>query len=468
MPETATPEGEVRTVPHAMRAPGPSVLFLLKSLPVIRGNLPGFITGLTQQYGDVVRISFLNQEGYLLNHPDAVKHILQSHHLQYSKDVYALTFLKALLGEGLLTSEGTSWLRQRRLMQPAFHRKRLSTLSTIMTDATCDMLDRWQDIAQRGDVLDVAQEMMRLTLRNVGLALLSRDLSNEMDRLGHAFATYRTLLMQYLYTPFPPLGVPTPRNRRLQATIRELDTIIEGIISERRQQNTATGDLLSLLLQARDEETGEGMSDRQVRDEVMTLLLAGHETTATALTWTWYLLSQHSKVEDRLHAELDEVLAGQPPTVEHLPSLSYTRMILDESLRLYPPTFSLSRRALVDDEIGGYVLPAKSTILLCPYTTHRHPAFWEDPDEFNPERFLPERAAGRPHFAYFPFGGGPRQCIGNQFALMEAQLILASVAQRYRLRLASQHRVEAEVMLTIRPRHGLPMTLKPAEHHQLR
>jgi cytochrome P450 len=467
MPETATHGGEARTVPHAIRAPGPSVLFLLKSLPTLRGNLPGFMTGLTQQYGDVVRISFLNQEGYLLNHPDAVKHVLQSHYLQYNKDVYALKFLKALLGEGLLTNEGASWLRQRRLMQPAFHRKQLRTLSTLMTDATSAMLESWQGIAQRGEVLDVAQEMMRLTLRNVGLALLSRDLSNEMDRLGQAFASYRTLLMQFLYTPFPPLGVPTPRNRRLQATIRELDTIIEGIISERRKQHTGTGDLLSILLQTRDEETGEGMTDRQVRDEVMTLLLAGHETTATALTWTWYLLSQHPRVEDRLHTELDEVLAGQPPSVEHLPRLPYTRMILEETLRLYPPTFSLSRRALVDDEIGGYTLPAKSTILLCPYTTHRHPAFWEDPDEFNPERFLPERAAARPHFAYFPFGGGPRQCIGNQFALMEAQLILATIAQRYRLRLASQHRVEAEVVLTIRPRHGLPMALQSAERPQL-
>jgi cytochrome P450 len=254
MPETATHDVEVRTVPHAMKAPGPSALFLLKSLPVIRRNLPGFMTTLTQRYGDVVRISFLNQEGYLLNHPDAVKHVLQGHHHQYSKQVFALKFLKALLGEGLLTNEGASWLRQRRLIQPAFHRKRLSALSTVMTDDTCAMLERWQGIAQRGEVLDVAQEMMRLTLRNVGLALLSRDLSNEMDRLGQSFATYRTLLMQYLYTPFPPLGVPTPRNRRLQDTIRELDTVIEGIISERRKQNNGTGDLLSMLLQARDLE----------------------------------------------------------------------------------------------------------------------------------------------------------------------------------------------------------------------
>jgi len=460
MSEATTSDSEVRTLPRARRAPGPSLLFLLRNLPVIRGNLPGFMTSLTQHYGDVVRISLLNQEGYLLNHPDGVKHVLQSHHHHYSKQVYALTILKALLGEGLLTNEGASWLRQRRLMQPAFHRKQLNALSTVMTDATCAMLERWQSITQHGEILDVAQEMMRLTLRNVGLALLSRDLSDDIDLLGQAFATYRTLLMQYLYAPFPPLGVPTPRNRRLQATIHVLDSVIEGIIRERREQNTDTGDLLSMLLQARDEETGEGMVDRQVRDEVMTLLLAGHETTATALTWTWYLLSQHPEVEHRLHTELDEVLAGQPPAVEHLPRLPYTRMVLEETLRLYPPTFSLSRKALVDDEIGGYTLPAKSTILLCPYTTHRHPAFWENPEVFNPERFRPERAAGRPYFAYFPFGGGPRQCIGNNFALMEAQLILATVAQRYRLRLVSGRKVKPEVMLTIRPRHGLPVTLQ--------
>ena len=433
----------------------------------MRRDLPGFMTSLTQHYGHVVRVSILNQEGYLLNHPDDVKHVLQSHSSNYSKDVYALKFLKVLLGEGLLTNEGASWLQQRRLMQPAFHRKRLSALSTIMTNATSGMLERWQDSTQHGEVLDIAQEMMQLTLRNVGLALLSSDLSDEMDSLGQAFATYRTLLMQYLFMPFPPLSMPTPRNRRLQATISVLDTVIKGIISERRKQNIDTGDLLSTLLQTRDEETGEGMTDQQVRDEVMTLLLAGHETTATLLIWTWYLLSQHPEVEDRLHTELDEVLAGQLPTVEHLPRLSYTRMILEETLRLYPSTFSMSRKALTDDEIGGYAIPAKSTILLCPYTTHRHPAFWENPNVFDPERFSPERAAGRLHFAYFPFGGGPRQCIGNTFALMEAQLILATVAQRYTLRLVSDHKVEPEVLLTIRPRHGLPMTLQQRTEHLL-
>ena len=451
---------ETSTTPHAQRVSGPSVLFLMRSLPTMRRDLPGFMISLTRHYGDVVRVSILNQEGYLLNHPDDVKHVLQSHSSNYSKDVFALKFLKALLGEGLLTNEGASWLQQRRLMQPAFHRKRLSALSTIMTDATSVMLERWQDSTQHGEVLDIAQEMMQLTLRNVGLALLSSDLSDEMDSLGQAFATYRTLLMQYLFMPFPPLSMPTPRNRRLQATISVLDTVIKGIISERRKQNIDTGDLLSTLLQTRDEETGEGMTDQQVRDEVMTLLLAGHETTATLLIWTWYLLSQHPEVEGRLHTELDEVLAGQLPTVEHLPRLSYTRMILEETLRLYPSTFSMSRKALTDDEIGGYAIPAKSTILLCPYTTHRHPAFWENPNVFDPERFSPERAAGRLHFAYFPFGGGPRQCIGNTFALMEAQLILATVAQRYTLRLVSDHKVEPEVLLTIRPRHGLPMTLQ--------
>jgi len=241
-----------------------------------------------------------------------------------------------------------------------------------------------------------------------------------------------------------------------------LDKVVHGIITQRHQQGTDMGDLLSMLLSARDEETGQGMSDQQVHDEVMTLLLAGHETTANALTWTWYLLSQSPDVECRLHAELDQVLAGQLPTVERLADLPYTRMVLEEALRLYPPVFGLSRKPIADDEIGGYFVPANTLIWMSPYATHRHPDFWENPEVFDPERFSPQRSAGRPHFAHFPFGGGPRLCIGSNFAMMEAQLILTTVAQHYRLRLVPGHSVVPEVLLTMRPRNGLPMTLHDA------
>jgi cytochrome P450 len=238
-----------------------------------------------------------------------------------------MKFIKPLLGQGLLTNEGQSWLHQRRLMQPAFHRKQLTTFGSLMTTATVDMQERWQSFVRDDQSVDIAVEMMRLTLRIVGQALFSIDLSNEASIVGQAFATIRTLLTDYIYNPFPPLTIPTPRNRRIQRAIRTLDMVVHDIITEHRQQYSEKGDLLSMLLQARDEETGEEMSDQQLRDEVMTLLLAGHETTANALTWTWYLLAQYPEVERRLHVELEQVLGGQLPTVEHLPELSYTQLL---------------------------------------------------------------------------------------------------------------------------------------------
>jgi cytochrome P450 len=246
----------------------------------------------------------------------------------------------------------------------------------------------------------------------------------------------------------------------MQAAIHELNTVVSNIIRQRRELNTDTGDLLSMLLSARDEETGEGMNDQQARDEVMTILLAGHETTANTLIWTWYLLSQHPEVESRLQSELATVLGGNAPTVEQLPELAYTSMVLQEVLRLYPPAWILSRKAIADDELGGYHIPQGSMVIISPYATHRHPDFWEQPEVFDPERFTPERVAARPHFAHFPFGGGPRLCIGSNFAVMEAQLILATVAQRFRLRLMPDHPVVPEAKITLRPRYGMPMTVQ--------
>jgi cytochrome P450 len=410
-----------------------------------------------QRYGNVVAVRFLIWPTYMIFHPHDVKHVLQENHRNYSKDTYLIRFLRPLLGQGLFTNDGQSWLHQRRLMQPTFHRKQLATFGALMTDATGAMLEHWQDAATRDQPLDVSTEMMRLTLRVVGQALFSIDLSNEADTVGQAFTALMTPFMDYIYNPVPPLSFPTPRNRRIQQSIHTLDGVVQDIITERRQ-GEHKGDLLSMLLLARDEETGEGMNDRQVRDEVMTLLLAGHETTSNALTWTWYLLSQHPDAESRLHAELELVLGGRIPAVEDLPRLPYTRMVLEEALRLYPPVVGFNRKALAEDEVGGYVVPANTLIWLSPYTMHRHPDFWENPEVFDPERFSPERSAGRPHFAYFPFGGGPRLCIGSNFAMLEAQLILATIAQRYQLRLLPGHQVEPQVLLTMRPRNGLLMT----------
>jgi cytochrome P450 len=440
--------------------PGPHGHFLLGNVREIQRDSIGFNMGMMRQYGDIVRVRVLTWPTYMVFHPDDVKRVLQENHKNYNKDVYNVTLLKPLLGQGLFTNDGESWLQQRRLMQPAFHRKRLATFGSLMTAAATSMLEGWQNADQP---LDVAAEMMRLTLSIAGQALFSINLSDEADAVGQAFTAVRTLLTSYLFQPMPPLSIPTPRNRRLKAAIHALDRVVQVIVNERRKQNSDRGDLLSMLMLARDEETGEGMSDRQVRDEVMTLLLAGHETTANTLTWTWYLLSQHPDVEHRLHDELDRVLCGDLPALEHLPQLHYTHMVIEEAIRLYSPVFGFGRKAIGEDVLGGYHVPANTSIWLSPYVTHRHPDFWEKPEVFDPERFSPERSSGRPQYAHFPFGGGPRLCIGSNFAMMEAQLVLATIAQRYRLVLVPGHRVEPEVLLTLRPRCGLPMTIHPRE-----
>jgi cytochrome P450 len=432
---------------------------LLGSASPMHRDPLGFLLA-TRRYGEVVGMRFVFSPAYLIYHPDDVKHVLQENHFNYNKDLFTYHMLRPVLGDGLFTNDGDSWLHQRRLMQPAFHRKRLATYATLMAEATDAMLDSWQARREADGPLDIDGEMMRLTLRIVGQALFSIDLAQETSTVGQAVTTLVKLLGDYVYAPFPPISVPTSRNRHLQAAIHELEAVTNGIIRERRAHGADTGDLLSMLLLARDEETGEGMSDKQARDEVMTLLLAGHETTAIALTWTWYLLSQHSEVESRLHAELEAVLGGNAPTLEHLPHLTYTSMVIQEAMRLYPPLWVISRKAIADDELGGYTIPQGSMVILSPYATHRHPAFWEQPEVFDPQRFTPERVAARPHYAHFPFGGGPRLCIGSNFALMEAQLVLAAVVQRYRFRLVPGHLVVPEAKITLRPRYGMPMTLQ--------
>jgi cytochrome P450 len=447
------------TLPVQQRPPGPHEPWLVGSARRIQRDPIGFNMSMRRSYGDVVEVHFLRWPTYMIFHPDDVRHVLQENNRNYNKDTYITTYLKPLLGQGLFTNDGPSWLRQRRLMQPAFHRKQLIGFGALMTSAATAMLERWEDFARRDQPLDIAAEMMRLTLRIVGQALFSIDLSDEADKVGQAFTTWSRLFAHYAYNPFPPLGVPTPRNRRMRQAIRMLDVVVQDIVTERRRQRSERVDLLAMLQAARDEDTGQQMSDRQVRDEVMTLLLAGHETTSNALSWTWYLLSEYPEVAAQLRAELSQALGGQTPTVEHLPQLTYTHMVLEEVLRLYPPAFGFNRRSVGEDQIGGYVVPANTLIWMSPYVTHRHPDFWQDPEVFDPERFSPARAAGRPHFAHFPFGGGPRLCIGSNFALMEAQLILATIAQRFQLRLLPDRRVEPEVLLTMRPRHGLPMML---------
>ncbi|HEX6478063.1 MAG TPA: cytochrome P450 [Ktedonobacteraceae bacterium] len=444
---------------HPAMAPGLRSHSLLGSASEMQRDPLGFMTR-AHQLGDVVHMRFVSQSAYLIYHPDDVKHVLQENHRNYNKDLFTYKLFRPFMGNGLLTNDGQSWLHQRRLMQPAFHRQRLTNYAAVMTNATANMLERWQTRTDGDAPLDIADEMMRLTLGIVGQTLFDMDLSQETSTVGRAVSELLKLIGNYVYTPFPPLSIPTPRNRRIRAAIRELDKVVYGIISERRKQQTDSADLLSMLLSLRDEETGEGMNDQQLRDEVMTLIIAGHETTANALAWSLYLISQHPQVERRLWTEVDEVLAGSVPTLEHLPGLKYTHMVLEEAMRLYPPGVIFARKAIGDDVLGGYAIPANSMIIVSPYAVQHNAEFWPDPDVFDPERFTPERSADRPHYAYIPFSGGPRLCIGVSFAMMEAQIILAAIAQHYQLRMVPGHPVVPQALVSLRPKYGLRMTIQ--------
>lgn len=438
------------------RAPGPHYYTPFGALSTFRRNPLQFYLQ-AAKFGDVVRVQMGPWFYHFLSHPDHIKHVLQDNNQNYGRSIF-MTMLKPALGDGLLTSEGDFWRRQRRLAQPAFHRQRLAAFATLMTEAAAAMLARWHLAAVSGQPLEIMAEMSNLTLSITGKALFGSDLNPEamrsaqqgfLEHFNHRFEHFLAV----------PEWMPTPRNRRFWQVVRTMDTVAYGIIAERRRSGQDQGDLLSLLLSARDEDTGAGMSDKQLRDEVTTFLGAGSETTAVTLAWTWYLLSTHPAVDRQLRAELAAVLGGRTPTAEDLPHLPYTRMVIEEALRLYPPAWGMSRQALGDDTIGGYPIPANSLVTLSPYVTHRLAAFWENPEGFDPERFTPERSAGRPRYAYFPFGGGPRQCIGNEFALMEAQLVVATVAQRYRLYVVPGHAVVPYPIFTLRPRHGVLMSL---------
>jgi cytochrome P450 len=442
-------------------APGPRGHPILGSAPAIQRDIIQALMSSWREFGDIVRFRVPGLSIYLVAHPDHVKHVMVDHHRNYPKVPSVDNKFKDISGEGLLNSSGEFWLRQRRLMQPTFHRQRIARFGTFMTECTAGMLDRWQVQAKCGEPLDMRVEMQRLSLDILAKALFASDLSREVDVIGHAVTVEFEHTFRRLQSIINlPLSLPLPGNRRFLEARRTLDEIVYRLIAERRAAAEEGGDLVSMLLQARDEETGEGMSDQQLRDEVMTMIFAGHETVSTGMTWVWYFLSMHPEVARRLGAELAEVLGGRTPTVEDIPQLRYTTMVIEEALRLYPPIWLMSRTPLVDDEIGGYAIPSGAMVFVCPYVTHRHPDFWENPEGFTPDRFAPERSVGRHRWAYFPFGGGPRKCIGDIFGLMETQLVVAMVAQRYRLDLVPGHPVIPQPAISLRARHGMLMTLK--------
>ena len=406
--------------------------------------------------GDVSYIQMGNMPMYFINHPDHIRDLLVVNADKFVKG-RALQRSKTLLGEGLLTSEGAYHLKQRRMIQPAFHRTRIAEYARSMVEYADKMADDWQD----GDVRDIDKEMMHLTLQIVGKTLFNAEVGDEANEIGAAMTTL-VELFNYLLLPFSEWleRLPLPHTIRLKRARKTLDRVIYGIINERRRSGEDAGDLLSMLLMAQDEDDGTTMTDEQVRDEALTLFLAGHETTANALTWTWYLLSQNPEAEAKLHGELDSVLSGRVPTMDDLPALKYTEAVLAESMRLYPPAWAAGRNAIADHEFGGYRVPKGSIVLASQWVMHRDARFWDDPEAFLPERWETKsvKEAGSENI-YFPFGGGVRRCIGESFAWTEGILLLATLARKWKLTLVPGQRVEAKPLIVLRPKYGMRMAL---------
>jgi cytochrome P450 len=444
--------------------PGPKGHRIVGSLPEFRKDPLNFMLQASEKYGDIVSFKFGIVRGWLINDPDYIKYVLQDNHKNYSKETRGFITLRQFLGMGLLTADGDTWLRHRRIAQPAFHRQKIVELSNTMVRCAQDTAKAWEKLAQTGKAVDISEEMMQLTLRIIGETMLSTDVSNKADTIGKAVDIVLREAIYRIQFPFTiPMSLPIKRNRELSHAMQTLDGLVFRMIAERRKSQNPPNDLLSMLLNARDENTDEGMNDKQLRDEVMTIFLAGHETTANALSWTFYLLSKYPEAARKLRAELAEKLGGRAPTADDVPKLRYTTMVLEESMRLYPPAWVMTRAPRNIDEIGGYKLEPGTYVFISPWVTQRKASLWEDPEGFDPERFAPEKAANHHRFAYFPFGGGPRICIGNAFAMMEATLILAILMQQFRPDLMPGHKVELEPMITLRPKDGIWMKIRSVQ-----
>jgi cytochrome P450 len=421
-------------------------------------NPLAFFTTCAREYGDFVPLRLGTRAGVFMNHPDLIESVLVGRHRDFRKSL-ALQRSRFLLGNGLLTSEGDFWRHQRRLIQPAFHRERIEGYGRIMVEYAQRTTESWTD----GETRDIHEEMMHLTLGIVAKTLFNADVSDEADEVGDALAMALDTFNDRVNAIFlVPMWVPTPANLASRRAVRQLDRVVYGIIEGRRAGGEDPGDLLSMLLRAQA-EGGESMTDKQLRDEAMTLFLAGHETTALALSWTFYLLSQYPEAETRLVSELQEVLRGRAPEVGDIRRLEYTEMVVMEAMRLYPPAWAIGREAIRDVEIGGYHLPKGTIVLMSQWVMHRDPRYFDDPTRFRPERWAGDFGKRLPKFAYFPFGGGPRHCIGSSFAMMEAVLLTASIAQRYRMELVPGQRITPQPSITLRPVEGIEMALRRRE-----
>jgi cytochrome P450 len=435
----------MRTAPNV-----PGLPFLGNAGAFLRDPL-GFLVGVRERYGDVARVALGPMTTTLVSDPDLVEDILVTRSRQFIKDQFLRTQLVPVLGQGLLSSEGDFWRRQRRLAQPAFHRDRIAGYGDIMVEHATRLAARWHD----GEERDVHKDMMRLTLEIVAQALFGANVGDHADDVGEALEAVLDLVADPLGIFFPwSRDLPLPKKRAFERGVKKLDAIIYRVIEHRRKSGEETNDLLSMLLHARDED-GSRMSDAQLRDECMTLFLAGHETTAIALSWTWYLLSRHPDVDERVARELSDVIGDARPTMAHVPKLTYTSHVITETLRMYPPAWSMGRETKEDIDIGGYLVPRGENIWFCPWSIQRDSRWFERPDVFRPERWEGDFAKSLHRYAYFPFGGGPRFCIGQSFALMEALLLLATLAREFRLEVLSRPRVVPAPSVTLRPKNGI-------------
>jgi len=444
------------------RPPGPHInLPLALAAQMLPRLLPfdplAFGLDIAREYGDIVYYHVGPLHVYQLTHPDLARQVLVEQPEKFHKAQLIKRAFRPFAGEGLLTSDGALWRQQRRLMQPAFHHAQLTMYGAAMVEHAVRMVEAVED----GKVLEINEAMARLTLGIVVKCLFGADFMREAEKVSRLMVEVLDAANRRLNSVLlVPSWVPTWRNLREKRALATLDGMIQALITARRTSDRKPDDLLSVLLAAVDEDSGAGMSDRQLRDEMMTLFLAGHETTAAALTWTWYLLSQHPEVEAKLVGELEQVLGGRAPTVADLPKMPYTEMVVREAMRLYPPAPGVAREPIEDVKIGGYDVPKGSLISVNIYALHRDPRFFEDPERFDPDRFSSAWDERIPRYAYFPFGGGPRVCIGNGFAMMEARLILATLAQRCQLSLEPGQQVVPIQLVTVRPKNGVRMRLK--------
>lgn len=440
--------------------PGPKGNPLFGNVQEFALNPAEFMLRNAVEYGDIVKFRVLHLDFYLVVRPEYTQELLITHHDRLIKSPRDVAILSKFLGKSILVTDGAYHKRQRKLVQPAMHTNRIQHYANTMVDYTLRMLDNWAD----GSELQIEKAMSQLTMEIVAKSLFDADISGQGGQIGEAIDTLQQIAgLDFRVQNIIPDWLPLRRNRNRAEAGATLDRLIRQIISERRASGEDKGDLLSMLLLSED-ETGARMTDQEARDEAVTLFAAGHETTANALSWTWYLLSQHPEIEARLQAEVDTVLGDRPATFQDLPQLRYTGMIVKESLRLYPPAWVLNaREALEDIRIDGYTIPKGGSIFVAPYAVHRNPAYFADPLRFDPERFSPENEKRIPRYAYFPFGGGPHICIGNSFALMEAQLILATIAQRVSLSLLPNQVVDIDPQVTMGPKNGVRMQVQMRE-----